>query len=337
MEYSVRAKGWCILVKRCQALFSIRATLCLLLLFSLLLSCAPVVQAETLSGTCGKEGRNLNWTLDEYGVLTISGEGDMADFPENSTRPWPTASVRSLVLTEGVTSIGNFAFFGCRHMESVSFPETLQSIGTRAFFYCSRLRSVELPDGLTALGENPFAHCSVLEYISVGSGNSVLSVCDGALLSFSDARMIWCPNGSALTDFAVPEGIRTIDDYAFAFCRSLYMVELPESLVSIGARAFDGCSALCALKLPASLREIGNQAFADCTGLRSLTIPEGVAALGPYTFARCSGLSSVIVPDSVTAISETAFYRCFSLELTVGSGSVAERFCLAHDLPHVSA
>ena len=321
-------------MKRCRdLLFSLRISLCILLLSSLLVSSVPAVRAETLSGTCGRKGSNLSWTLDENGVLTIAGKGEMMDFPENSTRPWPVASVTSLVLTEGVTSIGDFAFFGCRRLESISLPETLQLIGTRAFFFCSRLQSIELPDNVTTLGKNPFAHCSALEHVSVGPGNSALAVRDGALLSLADARVIWYPNGSAYTEFTVPDGILALDDYAFAFCRSLHTLELPDTLVSVGARAFDGCASLCAISLPAGLKEIGNQAFADCSGLSSFTIPEGVTALGPYTFARCSGLGSVIVPDSVTVISETAFYRCFSLELIVGKGSAAERFCLENGFP----
>ncbi len=325
-------------MKRCRDLFfTLFTPLCVQLLCSILVLTGPSANAETFSGTCGREGDNLSWTLDENGTLTIAGKGDMADFPENSTRPWPVASVTSLVLTDGVASIGDFAFFGCRRLENVSLPETLRSIGTRAFFYCSRLRSVELPDCVTELGENPFAHCSALENVVVGPGNPSLTIHDDALLSLADARMIWYPNCSAHTEFKVPEGICALDDYAFSFCRSLRTVELPDTLVSIGARAFDGCASLRALTLPAGLREIGNQAFAGCSGLRSLTIPEGVSVLGPYTFARCSGLDSVAVPDSVKEISETAFYRCFNLKLVVGEGSTAERICIERGLPYILA
>ncbi len=318
-------------MKCCRNLL-FRRSLCMLLFFSVLLFLAPDVRAAALSGTCGREGDNLSWIMDENGVLTITGKGEMMDFRENSTRPWPVALVSSLVLTEGVTSIGDFAFFGCRRLESVSFPETLNFIGTRAFFFCSHLRSIELPDSVTALGSNPFAHCTALEYIAVSSGNPVFTVTNGALLSLSDARMIWYPNGSVNTEFVIPDGIRIIDDYAFSFCRSLHSVELPDTLVSIGARAFDGCASLETVILPTGLEEIGNQAFSNCSGLSALTIPEGVTALGQYTFARCSKLSSVVISDSVTAIDATAFYCCFSLQFFVGKGSAAEHFCLENGL-----
>ena len=325
-------------MKRCRDLFfALCMPLCVLLLCSVLMFPGPSARAETSSGTCGREGDNLSWTLDENGVPTIAGEGDMADFPENSTRPWPVASVTSLILSDGVASIGDFAFFGCRRLESVSLPETLRFIGTRAFFYCSRLQSIELPDSVTELGENPFAHCSALEHVAVGPGNPALAIHDGALLSPADARMIWYPNHSTRTEFKVPEGICALDGYAFSFCRSLRMVELPDTLMSIGARAFDGCASLRALTLPAELSEIGGQAFAGCSGLPSLIIPEGVSVLGPYTFAHCSGLDSIIVPDSVKEISETAFYRCFNLKLVVGEDSTAERICIERGLPYILA
>ena len=118
------------------------------------------------SGTCGAEGdgSNLTWTLDSEGVLTISGSGGMHDYDGPSSPPWyrSRSMVKSAVIADGVTSIGEWAFFGCGSLTSVTIPNSVTSIGRYAFYYCTSLTSVTIPDSVTSIGGSAFYNCTSL-------------------------------------------------------------------------------------------------------------------------------------------------------------------------------
>ena len=117
------------------------------------------------SGTCGAEGdgSNLTWTLDSEGVLTISGSGDMHGYYFPSA-PWygSRSRVKSAVIADGVTSIGNQAFSECTSLTSVTIPGNVTSIGVCAFDNCTSLKSVTIPDSVTSIGGSAFSGCSSL-------------------------------------------------------------------------------------------------------------------------------------------------------------------------------
>ena len=114
------------------------------------------------SGTCGD---NLTWKLDEQGVLTIEGEGAMADYTYNSPAPWASLSFTTAVIGEGVTTVGKYAFQDYSKLTSVTFPETLTSIEERAFRWCTGLTSVNFPSSLTNIGKDAFSGCTGLTKI----------------------------------------------------------------------------------------------------------------------------------------------------------------------------
>ena len=112
------------------------------------------------SGTCGAKGSNLTWTLDSEGVLTISGSGDMHGYG-SSDAPWygSRSRVKSVVIADGVTSIGQHAFQGCESLTSVTIPDSVTSIGAYAFNTCSALTNVTIPDCVSCIGELAFNVC----------------------------------------------------------------------------------------------------------------------------------------------------------------------------------
>ena len=131
------------------------------------------------SGDCSGYNSNVTWKLTSDGTLTISGTGEMADFEWDGT-PWCSVSsqVKSVVIKDGVTSIGDCAFGGCISLTSVSIPDGVISIGFAAFESCSLLTGVTIPNSVTGIGDYAFGYCSSL--ISVTIPGSVTSIGEAA-------------------------------------------------------------------------------------------------------------------------------------------------------------
>ena len=212
--------------------------------------------AETAnSGTCGD---NVTWRLSDDGTLTISGTGDMADYDGNGA-PWFDfySQVKTVVIENGVTSIGEYAFYKCSSLTSVTIPDGLTSIGNGAFEHCARLTSVTIPNSVTRIGEYAFYDCT------------------------------------SLTSVTIPNSVTSIGEYAFCDCTSLTSVTIPASVTSIGEYAFCDCTSLTSVTIPASVTSIGEYAFRDCTSLTSVTIPNSVTSIGWRAFYNCSALTDV--------------------------------------------
>ena len=291
------------------------------------------------SGTCGAEGdgSNLTWTLDSEGVLTISGSGDMHDYDFPSA-PWydSRSRVKSAVIADGVTSIGDDAFKGCTSLTSVTIPDSVTSIGWDAFEDCTSLTSVTIPDSVTRIGEQAFDGCKSLASVTIP--DSVTSIGDGAFYCCDSLTGIWvnegnnnysndasgvlfdkgmtaliqCPGGFSGA-YTIPDSVTSIDNRAFYSCKSLTSVTIPNSVTIIGERAFSYCTSLTSVTIPNSVTSIGDNAFNSCESLTSVTIPDSVTSIGEYAFAYCTSLTSVTIPDSVTSIGEYAFRDCTSL------------------------
>ena len=186
------------------------------------------------SGTCGAEGdgSNLTWTLDSEGVLTISGSGDMHGY-DHLGAPWYgiRSPVKSAVIADGVTSIGDSAFFDCTSLTSVTIPDSVTSIGYKAFGSCESLTSVTIPDSVTSIGDGAFSCCT------------------------------------SLTSVTIPNSVTSIGDSAFYDCTSLTSVTIPNSVTIIGVAAFSCCTSLTSVTIPDSVTIIGGSAFFDCDNL----------------------------------------------------------------------
>ena len=296
--------------------------LCLALLCSLLPQFALTAHAEELSGSCGAAGENLLWELNpETGVLTVTGSGEMKDYEKNST-PWydHSESISSLVLPEGLTSVGSYAFAGCTRLASVSVPSSLKAIGDYAFSDCSALTAFPFPNGMEYVGIAAFQNCAGLTSITLPASlmqidMRVFSGCSG-LTNVTFPEELYSIKGEAfldctgLTELAFPQTLQTIDFGAFQGCTGLTSLELPSSVNKLGESVFYRCSGLTSITLSPSIEDIPYYAFADCSGLKSVTIPQGVCRIGMCSFYCCKALESLSLPSSLLSIDQMAFLGC---------------------------
>ena len=302
-------------MKKVLVLLALLAAVCGLLTFS------AAAESAAASGICGE---NLTWTLDAAGTLTVSGTGAMKDFGYKGA-PWyqSLGSIQAVVIESGVTSIGEYAFYGCSSLTGITIPEGVTTIGEHAFSDCSSLTSITLPQGLTAIGRSAFSDCSSLSSITLPEG--VTTIGRSAFASCSSLSSITIPEGvttigssafyycRSLSSITLPEGVTTIGGGAFADCSSLTSINIPEGVTTIGKYAFDGCSSLTGITIPERVTTIGDRAFSGCSRLISINIPESVTAIGKYAFSGCSSLSSITIPEGVTTIGDGAFSGCSSL------------------------
>ena len=214
-------------------------------------------------GSCGE---NLTWSITGDGTLVITGTGAMDDFGNDARAPWEDLEddIKALRVEEGVTGIGECAFYGCGKLESVSLPSSLTEIRYSAFEYCSRLTSLVLPAKLETIGSRAFANCYGVESVfipkSVTSiGRYAFDGCIPTTVTIEDLDS-WCAiefggicanpissitetlylNGSntPVTEITVPA---SVSDYAFQYCKVLKKVNIPAG-AKIGADAFSGCT-----------------------------------------------------------------------------------------------
>lgn len=278
-----------------RRLVALALTLCMLAALTAEIFAADIVA----SGYCGGEGdgKNLTWTLDSEGMLTISGTGKMKNF---SRSPWKDRELTTVKVKLGVTSIGNSAFSCCNSLTSVIIPNTVTSIGAWAFRSCSSLTSITIPNSVTRIRVYAFSDCSSLISITIPDG----------VTSIEDSTFSGC---SGLVSISIPNSVTTIGEWAFNKCSSLTNITIPSSVTSIGIYAFTECSSLSSITIPDSVTSIGSNAFALCSALTSITIPNSVTKIGVGVFGNCSSLTSVAIPNSVTSISQSMFYDCYSL------------------------
>ena len=285
------------------------------------------------SGECGKNGDNLTWVLTGDGTLTISGSGEMENYTDSSVAPWYSnrTKILSAVVEPGVESVGNYAFYACLKLASVSLPGGVKSIGESAFQDCAKLTAVEIPEGVTSIGSSAFDGCSSLTSVTIP--NSVTSIDGYTFYGCSSLASVTIPNGvtsigghtfygcSSLTSVTIPDGVTSIGDYTFYGCSSLTSVTIPDGVTSIDWATFYGCSSLTSVMIPEGVTSIGSDAFHECSSLISVTIPDSVTSIGAYAFKYCSSLTSVTIPESVTSIGGSAFSGCSSLtNVTIPEG-----------------
>ncbi len=224
------------------------------------------------------------------------------------------SGLTSLTLPAGITSIGDDTFYGCSGLTSLTLPAGITSIGEYAFYGCSGLTSLTLPAGITSIGYGAFRNCSGLTSLTLPAG----------ITSIGEYAFYGC---SGLTSLTLPAGITSIGDDTFYGCSGLTSLTLPAGITSIGEYAFYGCSGLTSLTLPAGITSIGDDTFYGCSGLTSLTLPAGITSIGEYAFSRCSGLTSLTLPAGITSIDKYAFSGCSrltSLTLPAGITSIGE-------------
>ena len=298
------------------------------------------------SGTCGD---NLTWTLNtETGTLTISGTGAMTNYSYDSyTRPWNvySTSIKTVIIEDGVTSIGVCAFYECSKLTSVTIPNSVTSIGNDAFRNCSNLTSITIPNSVTSIEQGAFYGCSNLTSVTIGEsvtsigyyafkGCSKLTTVIWNTKKYNDFSASNTPfyyynsSGSSdnfdlraqITSFTFGDNVEAIPAYLCSGMSKLTAVTIPNSVTSIGAFAFSGCNGLTSVSNLSSVTSIGNSAFYNCSNITSDLNLINVETIGQQAFYGCSGLTSATIGNGVTSIGKSAFYGCTYLEdITIGS------------------
>ncbi len=208
--------------------------LVLIMAISLIPTSVITASAIEFSGACGE---NLTWNFDDStGKMIISGTGAMDDYYDGSvmlSRPWDSQinAIKNVVIDNGVTSVGSFAFYGCTNIETVTITDSVTTINLGAFANCSNLTSVTMGNGVTTIEGMAFGGCG------------------------------------SLAEITIPEGVTTIGDMAFASCGKLTSVVIPDGVNAIGNMAFVSCTNLTSVVIPDSVTVIGMHTFADCKKL----------------------------------------------------------------------
>ena len=276
------------------------------------------------------------------------------------------SKLTSIIIPEGVTSIGSSAFQNCSKLTSIVIPESVTSIGSSAFYNCSQLTSIVIPESVTSIGADAFEHCS------------------------------------QLTSIVIPEGVTSIGAQAFVDCYKLHIVSLPRTLESVGeniinypldAIYYSGAeeewknisigssndvidssfviynTPVTSIELKSNnlftyyevsngdvyiqelldkniesidlsemfngytIKKLSGGLFRDCSKLTSIIIPEGVTSIGSSAFYNCSQLTSIVIPEGITSIGSHAFDCCYQLtsivipESVTSIGSAAFQNC----------
>ncbi len=316
-------------------------------LFTLIVSmaCMSMINAAIVEGECGT---GLAWSLNtQDSTLTISGAGAMDDYYSYRKSPWDYyySYIAYLSLPEGLTKIGNRAFFACRNLKSVSFPNSLVSTGNESFKYCTKLSAVTFGNSFGTIGTRSFEGCTELvtlenlNYVHVVSSYAFSECVKLDSLEFSQVTSIGdyafykC---SGLSDIILASSLNGIGAHAFGFCTKLTTMDIPANVTNIGENAFECCSTMTAVTLPPDILYITTGTFNTCSALSTIVIPDKVVSLGSNAFAGCSsladielgmnlsnigdyafyncrGLTSIVIPEKVTYISSTAFKDCTNL------------------------
>ena len=279
------------------------------------------------SGTCGE---SLTWALTSDSVLTINGSDAMTNYSSFSSVPWYNyrQKIKEVKLPQGITTIGNYSFYGCSKLTSVAIPNSVTNIRGYAFEGCTGLTAVHISD--------------------------MALWCD---ITFGDPRanpLFYAHNlylnGELVTDLVIPDGVTRIKSEVFYNCKCITSLTLPNSLSLIYTCAFYNCSEITSVTIPNSITIIDTNAFGDCYNIQTvnisdltswcaitfgggvsnplyyarnlyvngelitdLVIPENIETIGARAFGSFQGIKSVTIPNSVTTVGESAFYNCGGL------------------------
>ena len=226
---------------------------------------------------------------------------------------------KNTIIPNGVTCIGDLAFWGCKDLASIDIPNSVTSIEYDAFFGCAGLTSIVIPNSVTSIGKNAFCSCKSLASLTIP--NSVISIGESAF------------DGSGLTSIIIPDGVTSIGEGAFGGCNNLRQITVAPGNPTYDSR--NNCNAIIEAAtntliagcqntiIPDGVTSIGASAFSDCENLTSIAIPNSVISIGECAFYG-SGLTSIIIPDGVTSIGESVFDDCESLMSITLPASIEE-------------
>ncbi len=307
---------------------ALKRTTAVLMIAVLLIGIAPIgsladvewsefvlrASAEEELAATGQCGENVYWNYDSStGKLVISGTGPMYNYGfiyeqvqdgilGHCTAIFNDGYILDVEVDNGVTSIGDYAFYYCTDLTSITIPDSVTSIGDSAFSGCRSLTNIEIPNSVTSIGDLAFSDCRSLTNMKIP--NSVTSI--------ENSTFYFC---YSLTSIKIPDGVTRIGDYAFEDCTGLTSIEIPDSVTSIGEMAFSGTEYYYDEdNWENGVLYIGNHlidASEDISG--NYIIKASTKTIADYAFAWREDLTDIEIPDSVTNIGKGAFNDCGSL------------------------
>lgn len=228
------------------------------------------------SGECGAYGDNLMYKLNSDGVLTISGQGEMADWFTN-TVPWKdyknSGEITRVIIHEGVTSVSTKAFVSCESLEYAFIPSSMKDID--GFTACSSLKSINLPEGLETIGIQAFCDCDSLKTV------------------------------------IIPSSVTTVGRDAFEECENLKSIILPEKLTSIEESAFSS-SGIKTIEIPAGVTTISRSAF-NSSFIESIVLPNNIVKIDEMAFRNCKNLKKIFIQNPQCEIDDSFGTICSNL------------------------
>ena len=310
------------------------ALLCLVLFagsFSIKVQASESGEATDIqSGTCGDK---VVWQL-VGDTLTISGSGEMCDYGIYDA-PWSEyrENIKKIVIQDGVTAIGNAAFFECKNLIEVEASESIKNIGEDAFFlcsdltddslhnllkggahieesafrYCSSLTNIVIPASVT-MEESVFEGCYNAKTIVVDAANEYYCAEENVLFDKSKSTLLWCAptkEGS----YTIPDSVTGIGNGAFVYCKKITEFNIPLGVLTIGENAFYACDGITEIVLPSSVTTIQASAFENCRNLTKVVIPPKITSISDGTFAY-TALTEIETSANIKSIGVGAFAYC---------------------------
>ena len=260
------------------------------------------------------------------------------------------SQVKTYVLGDSITSIGDYAFYNCSNVTTLNIPQNVASIGQSSFYGCTGISSLNIPQSVTNIGNHAFEACIGVDSLKLPNityiGNSAFAECTNisslqlgnSLTHIGDSAFSSCYNIPIIT---LPNNLQTIGSYAFYQCNKIPNIVIPSSVTSLGVGVFKSCTKLTdvtinsnavisktytptsnlstifglqvqSFTLDDAITVIGDYAFCN-TNITSLTIPENVVRIGSHAFQNCVNITSISIPQAINSIEDSTFYGCTAL------------------------
>ena len=295
-------------------------------------------EIELFAANSNSCGEGLTWRLSYYGTLTISGTGRMDSYSPGDA-PWYSqrTKIRKITISEGVTSIGEYAFEECTNVTSISIPSSVTELNEYCFSACKSMKNITIPQSVTRIADGVFDACEKLTDIyyggtdaswkhitswNAGLGGNVTIHSTGVFTGKCGDNLTWkIDNDEVLTISGtgrIPDyndsssgGNNTAPWYGYAY--QIKKVVLGSGVQNIGNDAFADCYGMTDITIPDGVTSIGDSAFDGCSALTEISIPGTVSSIGDSAFQGCYALTKVIIPDTVSSIGNSVFSGCSAL------------------------